>query len=268
LNEYCPNGHNVPLVRSRDGALVCCCDDPACPYKEKGSGAAAAAPPASAAEPAASASAPGGYPSGAASSPPVVARRPEAEAVSSAAAPAAQRRLPAQAAGGSGGARAVVEAGATELVVQGADLQFCCTRLAVQRDQRAQLLGGSFAVRIRCGVEGSELAWGRTLREALVAECRRLMDRVLLPERAAGVQVTRAAGQVMVACGSGARFEFPDRDCVALPVECLAVEELAALMLDKASGAIASMQSSGVLWIEASLTQAPGAEAIVRRSCA
>lgn len=32
LNEYCPNGQNIPLVRSRDGALVCAGCSSSCPH--------------------------------------------------------------------------------------------------------------------------------------------------------------------------------------------------------------------------------------------
>merc|ERR1740121_2217260 len=35
LNEYCPLGKNVPLVKSRDGTRICCCGDISCQYNEQ-----------------------------------------------------------------------------------------------------------------------------------------------------------------------------------------------------------------------------------------
>jgi len=267
LNEYCPNGQNVPLVRSREGVLLCCCDDPTCPYKEKVAASPRPAAPAPSPSP----------PAALESSPPPSSASPRGGGGGAAAekAPAASfqplARTSARSTSAAGGAEPCAAA-AAELTLRDPGFQFSCTRLAApsRGSRRARLLGGSFSVKVRVGTDGQGLDTSG-LREVVGEACQRLHERVLVPEQSRGVQVSRAAGQVMFACEDGARFEFPEMDCLALPTAGASLEELAAVLLESAmsSEVAAEWRGAGrVHWMEISVAEGSSLEATVRRNCA
>lgn len=272
LNEYCPNGQNVPLVRSREGVLLCCCDDPTCPYKEKSAAPAAAASPRPPAVQAAAAVEP---PQPASPQHAAASKASEANLTGAGAPPAQAPALAAASYGFQpqirtvGSSAAAAAQGEVELTLQGPNFQFSCTRLAVQQGRRARLLGGSFSVKVRIATNGQVLDLS-SLRDVVGEGCQKLHERVLVPEQGRGVQVSRAAGQVMVACEDGGRFEFPERDCLALSTASTSAEEIAASLMEVAmsSDVMSELRSSGrVGWIEVSVAEGMAMEATIRRSC-
>mmetsp|Transcript_125600 Transcript_125600/g.268036 ORF Transcript_125600/g.268036 Transcript_125600/m.268036 type:complete len:295 (+) Transcript_125600:80-964(+) len=272
LNEYCPNGQNVPLVRSRDGKLICCCSDSTCPYTDEP--AAPVCTPADAAPAAVPATAPQGAESKAAPAlAPVLGGGAAASATPPAApatSPAVSATSPAQAwteeatAGSHRGAANVVE-----ITLQGPEFKFSCVRVATGTgERRSRLLGGSFDVKVRLAVPLSRADTGG-LKEAVSVECRRLAERVLVPERA-GVKLSRAAGQVLVACEDGVRFQLPEEDCLVLPIAGTTQAELAGAIWEAvaASSAAGSLRSCGAQWMEVSVGEASSGDASYRRAWA
>lgn len=268
LNEYCPNGQNVPLVRSRDGTLICCCDDLTCPYKEE----AAAGPQGGQPRPAAGVSKPmatasAAVPAARQAAPPIPSTK-QADSASLDTAAGAESVGAQSIRIASGGMNADTGARENQLTLQGAEFQFSCVRLAARRNQQTQLLGGFFAVTVRIGMDGQLMEVG-SFREAIGAECQRFANHVLLPEHALGVEISRAGGQVVVVCGDSSRFELPERDCLVLPVAGLSVEELVSLIWERVASTdnMAALRRAGARWMEVAIADGSHAEAAVRSSC-
>jgi len=254
LNDYCPKGNSVPLVRSREGVLICCCSDPTCKYSEENAAQAssgrATAKAAVSQSPVSSTGAIAGSPKELGG-----AFAPQTRSLASA---------PAVAGASGSGARASSE---VEITLQGAAFRFGCVRLAAGSSHRVQLLGASFAAKVRIGYGASACLETEGLRAALGAECRRLHERVLLP---GNIQLSRAAGQVVVACSGGGRFELPEIDIVVLPdlAGSGSAEGLASLLAERLLGSSDAMAglAGAAAWMEVSVADGAGEEASVRRS--
>ena len=174
LNESCTK-HLTPLLRSRDGRELCV----ACEATSRRQLESAGPPPAPKpflAEPSS-------------------ARVNAQEIDTGRARPSALRATPAD--------------GLWEVLVQGPDLKFCCTRLASRDKRRLRLLAESIAVKVRLaaavGVDAS------LLREAAAEICGKLADKVILPKFASGnTQISEPVkGQICVT-SEGASFSLPE----------------------------------------------------------
>lgn len=192
LNEYCPNGHNIPLVRSRSGQLVCVCGDASCAHHLPEEGVAGYPATAPATQPAAS---PPRVVAPAQLMPAYVA----APAQLTSSAPVADsstrdisigKALPRDPlfVGSASDASSLVE-----LALAGPEFGFGCVRVDTVSDQRlgpqpARLIGDRYAARVRvAAVAGSRGLDASGLRDALRAECNRLERTVLVPEESADV---------------------------------------------------------------------------------
>mmetsp|Transcript_116469 Transcript_116469/g.340744 ORF Transcript_116469/g.340744 Transcript_116469/m.340744 type:complete len:321 (-) Transcript_116469:75-1037(-) len=282
LNDYCPNGQNIPLVRSREGALVCAGCNPSCQYfathgdqtQQSGApgqpqtettvGAAMAQP----APKKPTADMPPPAPTSAVNKP-----RVEFEAQ--------QLQTPAQQvapnlSGGAGpasdaptapvqGVVAVADGGsACEVAIQGQGLGFGCVRLSLSPGLRPRLLGDYFTVKARLALPGhGQVVDTDELRQALQAQCRRLAERTLLPQ----VQVERGANVVTISCEDGTLLSLPEHDCLLVQVPRVTPDVVAALLWDRlvAAPVMEQLCSSGAHWLEVSVTSGSGAEAAFRK---
>lgn len=284
MNEYCPAGQNIPLVRSREGQLVCVGCNSAClgqsaPAGQPGSASITAPESAAAAAPAAPAapSAPAPVRDRAL---PVAAPEPEVArpasyrttdgaAVSSyggygpggASSAAAARPYPAATSGLPG--RIALEA--PMVTFQTPALRFSCTRLASGHGVRPRLLGDSLACKARLGLPGgAEQAMpDAELREAVRIQRDKLDEKVLLPSALARSDEAR---HVAVTCQDGSRFVVPERDCVLLPGATITLESIAAYLLEEVLGSPAAegLYGAGAAWAEVTILDGAGAETTIR----
>jgi len=286
-NEHCPVGCSVPLLRSRDGTWICCCDDPKCPYNEEAQTAPKAEKKeepkvegagASGAEPAAEAS-----PTSAqavASSQDIQSnfspepRRTLQEAV--AVAPAAADGGVAAAGNSTASQRPSLAASASAasngcfggatfqfqdllLTLQGPSYQFGCSCLVTGAGRPAHLKACAYSLKVRLGYSSCDLDQ-EGLSRFLGESCQQFRDKILLPN-ASLFQTSRAAGQVLVACGDSTRFEFPDSHCLELSKTAGrgSASELAAHFAERIAEYLVSHKTR-VKWIETSIIDGFGAE--------
>ena len=170
--------------------------------------------------------------------------------------------------------RAAPADGLWEVLVQGPDLRFSCTRLASRDKRRLRLLAESMAVKVRLaasvGVDAS------LLREAAADVCRKLSDKVILPKLASGgTQITESKGQICVT-SDGTTFSIPQEDCLPVPSARVTPESIAAIIWEHLeANAVPTLQqvpslsdvSSAPWWLEISLTDScgTGQETTIRR---
>lgn len=262
LNEYCPNGKNVPLVKSRDGMRICCCGDPTCQYNEQAQLGGAAQPSAASA---ATARTPV----------PVAAAAPAPEAWNSPSPVAMNSAVPVAA--DLSAERMLQDSGASmvEVGVQGPELHFGCTRLVVAEDYRPKLLGRSFSAKVKVSLPFSDQtnafkgAALNDLKAAVALECGKLEELVFVPQQNTKLAFRAAEGQVIVTASDGmsCRFEFPQHQCLQLP--CVNVEpfDIAAALWQRvnASAAAAALKSSGAQWMEVCVIESSVDESSFRR---
>lgn len=113
-----------------------------------------------------------------------------------------------------------------EVLVQGPDLRFCCTRLEVGQNQRPRLLADSFAVKVRLAAAvGVDTC---SLQEAAAASCKMLMHKIMLPKLAHGkTEMQSAKGQMSVLFDGKLIFSLPEEDCQEVPHMRVTPESLA-----------------------------------------
>eukprot|EP00928_Gymnodinium_smaydae_P073052 TRINITY_DN56315_c0_g1_i1.p1 TRINITY_DN56315_c0_g1~~TRINITY_DN56315_c0_g1_i1.p1 ORF type:complete len:438 (-),score=105.61 TRINITY_DN56315_c0_g1_i1:44-1357(-) len=181
-------------------------------------------------------------------------------------------------------------AGSAALVLAMPVLRLGCLRLAAPAgpSQRSRLRGDTLIVKVKAAL-GAEAAGSS---ESIVAELAeilqsirgRLVDKVLLPLLSAGsAGAARAAGsggslsgvgtgQLQIDMEDGARFSLPEADCLVLPVQRVALDSIAAQILE---GILAShwrgspqgLAGVGAHWLEVCVASGAeeGAEVALRR---
>lgn len=260
LNEYCPEGSNIPLVRSREGQLLCVACNPSCPHfatygEQSQSQSAAPAQPKAApetviAEPAQEAK--------------VI--RPVQIQLEEEAKPMEEERFapPARSMQAAGLETPEPLQPCSEVAVQGADLGFGSVRLVLSScDSGPRLAGDYFRVRARLGLLGQGTGLeAEELREALQVECNHLAQRVLVPES----QVDRGGGLVSCACKDGKQITLPESDCVILRAQRVTPEVVASMFWDRlvATPVVEGFRTAGAQWLEVGIAGST-AEAAIRR---
>lgn len=242
LNEYCPHGHNIPLVRSKEGETLCvgCVEN--LPVEGAAPSSAGTAP-APAAETVVSA----------ASEPmKVTASHSSVVTPSLSSLSTTPLRM--------GGTAA--SAGLAEVTVQGPEHRFSCVRLDYRSKGVPRLLGESYVARVRASLAapGSSPDVAAQLQEGVSTALEQLSDRILVPPSCAGAVINKEGGQVKISrTGDGHEFVLPQCDCVFVQG---GPEFIAKWLLDAlvARADIATMlQSASVQWLEVCLSF-PGGE--------
>lgn len=289
LNEYCPIGNNTPLVKSREGILVCVCGDSACPYfppeGEQTSKVAARPPPqAQGVQAALPVPTSPGIPDSPYQGTPVQTAAPVAPSSALPAVPVApSSALPgtsptSSSLGISSAVSAVPTSAELEVVLTGPDCRFSCVRLETQLTaaslQRAKLIGDTFIVAVRFALiqkagEGAAISlFKTTLQDAIKTECDRLLDKILLPENSKFLEISPVAGQMMVTgYQEGEKFLFPQCDTVLVPVSATTMQELAGWLCQRILGGNEGKfsQSEGARWLQVSMTDGSGMTVAVRK---
>jgi len=239
LNEYCQKGHsNTPLVRSRDGQLICVrCENEGAPEQTTSTDA----------DETATASAPG---------PKSVPM--EVETPTLAPTLPSLSTTPLRIGGSAASARAA------EVTLEVPECRFNCIHLDYRRGGMPRLLGNTYTAKVRASLAslGSSPDVSSVLQEAFAnAACAQIRDRVLIPQSCAGAEISRSAGQVRITCTKeDGHFVLPERECTFLPgvVPELIAKHLMDLLLGR-EGLSMTLQSSGVRWLEVSLSTVDGA---------
>mmetsp|Transcript_41682 Transcript_41682/g.75692 ORF Transcript_41682/g.75692 Transcript_41682/m.75692 type:complete len:280 (-) Transcript_41682:59-898(-) len=253
LNEYCPNGSSIPLLRHPNGTYVCVCGDASCKYSDSPSTQTVShtgQKPSGASE--------SGYPTARPSAEPMRAEVPRPVPPTTSC-PSTERQagLPPPS------NRSV------EVAVRGPELSFTCSR--VVKDQltgRLRLLGGAYSVQARASVpigstgHGSETA---CLRQALRLETRAIADHVLIPQGCHGLLLNQTSESVR-ATMEGRSFELPTDECILLATGDVSIEDMSAYLWERvvqctATSAWRALPSS---WLEVSVADHAGAEASYR----
>jgi len=235
LNEYCPNGQNVPLVRSREGQVVCVCGDPTCRYHQAEDGVVckptesprAEAREATETEPS-SAPRPFSPPQ---RSDPVDRNQSD---------PPAVRRSPSPLSSNS------------EKVFTTPETKFNCVRLdSVSGGQIVRLHGDSYVVKVRVGIAASSAVDGLdgALQKTVSKFCNHLANRVLIPRSSPGLDIATSTGHVTVTYGNASHYTFPETECVTLTGVTL--ELIAKWLLERVHG---ELGERGAQWMEVSLS--------------
>lgn len=164
-----------------------------------------------------------------------------------------------------------------EVLVQGPDLKFCCTRLAASQNERPRLLADSFAVKVRLAAAvGVDTC---TLQEAAASACKMLMHKILLPKLASGTtEMCSAKGQMCITFDGKLIFSLPEEDCQVVPHMRVTPESLAGMIWEELGcTALKSLKqvpdltdgstdlSSKPWWLEVSLMDGSGKETAMRR---
>eukprot|EP00933_Yihiella_yeosuensis_P023904 TRINITY_DN1855_c1_g1_i1.p1 TRINITY_DN1855_c1_g1~~TRINITY_DN1855_c1_g1_i1.p1 ORF type:complete len:330 (-),score=21.95 TRINITY_DN1855_c1_g1_i1:106-969(-) len=262
MNEYCDNGHNTPMLKSREGVLICV----ACEVARGGE--AAIVPSCSVQTPSAGEPEPSPSPAvnGACPGTPAKGRPPMM--------PHTMPFLPE--------CRATASRSSNldsppvdflEVVLNGSDLQFSCTRLARRcQEQRLRLLGDHFSVKVRfpAQLDADSLA----VREAARTSCERLGDRIVLPRLGqsstrAEVSIEEGSEEIEI-CFEGKkqrRFVFPREDCLLIPGSQVTPDALASLIWEDLEKTISTRLSSQEVtrWLEVSIVDSAGQETTIRR---
>jgi len=245
LNEYCPNGHNIPLVRSKQGVLLCVGCDPGCPYNGTHTEEGQESPEGRSVEPAAALASSAYTTTGGQSA--ALSPRPFSHGT----APRATVEDTGARGGQLDGTPALAE-GLFEVALGGPECRFSCVRLAL--NSNAEGLPDSAA-----------------LKEAVRRECEQLNDRILIPEDCKSMENKSQIGRGQVemrCCDDGRSFSFPEQDCLVLRMARATSEELAAMIWERLAVARAteSLRRAGAHWMEVRLTESSGDEAAFRRS--
>eukprot|EP00438_Fugacium_kawagutii_P027483 Skav205592 [mRNA] locus=scaffold460:119274:120029:+ [translate_table: standard] len=167
-----------------------------------------------------------------------------------------------------------------EVLVQGPDLRFCCTRLEVG-NQRPRLLADSFAVKVRLAAAvGVDTC---SLQEAAAASCKMLMHKIMLPKLARGkTEMQSAKGQMSVLFDGKLIFSLPEEDCQEVPHIRVTPESLAGIIWEElghtalkslkqvpdrsdVSASVAAEVDSQPWWLEVSVMDGSGKETAMRR---
>jgi len=255
LNEYCPNGQNIPLVRSKEGTLVCAGCESSCPHFSThgdqaslgGTAGASLAPVQTAV------AAPAATMTGAA---PVAS--PASAMTSMATSPGLVPSLPASPLR-SGGAAALVSP--ADFTLQGPEHKFSCIRLGNRTRGAPKLLGEAYVAKIRAGVAslGSSPDVSAVLQEAFGNACGQLSDRILMPATCPGAEISRSYGQVTIALTqSEGSFVVPECECIFFPAvapELVAKWLLEALQREELTS---GLKNRGVRWLEVFLSTSTG----------
>eukprot|EP00927_Polykrikos_kofoidii_P053276 TRINITY_DN4761_c0_g1_i1.p1 TRINITY_DN4761_c0_g1~~TRINITY_DN4761_c0_g1_i1.p1 ORF type:complete len:350 (-),score=72.01 TRINITY_DN4761_c0_g1_i1:258-1307(-) len=298
LNENCPAGTNIPLVRSREGVLVCCGCTPACPhYRTYGdpppAGQAQELLPASVEQPSDKIA-------------PVLAAPAAAAAAPAGPAVAQDRSLPVGGDRGSGdgggccgsitGATGVAASSGRSTAIganpmaawqdtrqsyhddaapfvslQTPPMRFSCVRLSRVTagkggGRRFRLVGDSLMLKVRFALPAAALSGfpeEEELRVAVQFHRDLLHEKVIVPSSSAVSQPGRE--QVSVNCEDGSRFSFPERDCLLIPAPQATLDAIAAVLWE---GIVAGegARFAATTWMEVCLVDGSGAETTFRRA--
>jgi hypothetical protein len=244
LNEYCPLGHNIPLVRSRQGQVVCVCCDRSCPHFCGDDGEPNSKPlPAEA-----GVDAPATLPQ----STNLKLSEPSPRDVSGYTRMSpyqAPRNNEISAVVGSG------DAGSIRVAVTSLKDTFSCVRLVSSSSGIPCLLGESYSAKLQAGtyVGASVEDLSGVLGSAISKSCQQLANRILIPQDCSGADISRSASQVTVTCKDSKEYAFPERECIFL--QSVSQDMLAYWILD----AVPIEDLAGrVEWMEVSLTSSIG----------
>jgi len=187
LNDYCPNGHNIPLVRSRDMRYVCCCGDRTCKYYP-GDELASPQPQASLSDTIKS-------------SAPELSASPIATMLSAGMVQVAKSASPCFASGG------------CEFTFASPSVQINCVRLD-KRSDHFKLLGDCYLAKVRIGFR-SACPDVIPFQDVFKSVCGQLIDRVLIPDPRVCPEVNIVGSKVVIN-RSGAEYVFPESECILL----------------------------------------------------
>jgi len=195
LNELCPNGHGVPLLKSQDGVSVCCCGDQTCEFAEEGGSKAVLSGVQHAA--------PDSQQQATLQDTRVTHERPCIEitlhnddfkfrSVS------------------------LVQRCSDRMILRGGS-NVVRVRLTLQTD------------------EGGRSHDMSSLRASIASECKRMTDMALLPEQSDRLKIVAQNGNIVVATSTGQRFDFLDsgRECILLPCKNVDIAAIAEYLWER-----------------------------------
>jgi len=154
-----------------------------------------------------------------------------------------------------------------EVYVSRDDFKFNAAHFMAYPGFRERLHGHNYRVSVR--VEGGLHPDGYVIdfgdiKRATRALCQEMNERVLIPADSDCLSIAHEDGQIEVICEDGARFSFPDDDCIVLPIAHSSAEELAAYLCRRLADALPALQSRRLAVLEVAVAEAPGQEARYR----
>ena len=130
-----------------------------------------------------------------------------------------------------------------------------------------RLHGHNYEVGVRLegsqvGPDGYVVDFG-VVKKVVRALCKEINERFICPMKSDVLQIAKADGMIAITCQDGAKFSFPEVDCIELPIVHSSVEEIAAYMCGRIVERFtrAKLEERGVRVIEVSVSEAPGQEA-------
>ncbi len=154
-----------------------------------------------------------------------------------------------------------------EVFVSKDSFKFNAAHFVAYRGFRERLHGHNYrvAVRIegRLGADGYVVDFGDIKRTAR-AICDEINERIIVPKHSDCLAIRAESGQVSVVCEDGARFSFPEADCVMLPIVHSSAEELAAYVCRELVARLAVLRQRQVVAVEVAVAEAPLQEARYR----
>lgn len=118
-----------------------------------------------------------------------------------------------------------------DVFVSKADFKFNCAHFIIFDGFRERLHGHNYQMSVRVtgeghvGNDGYLIDFGDIKKVARLL-CKEMNEYFICPMRSPELSIVDVDGQICIECPDGAKFSFPKRDCVLLPVLHSSAEEL------------------------------------------
>jgi len=158
-----------------------------------------------------------------------------------------------------------------EVYVRKESFKFNAAHFIAYKGFRERLHGHNYACSVRLigsriGPDGYVVDFG-VVKQIMKRVCKRMNEHFLLPMKSDVLVIDVKDGNVHIACEDGTIFEFPEGDCLKLPIVHSSVEELARYLVTEIIVQVSReyLTKRGIQFIEVSVSEAPGQEAVIRR---
>jgi 6-pyruvoyltetrahydropterin/6-carboxytetrahydropterin synthase len=153
------------------------------------------------------------------------------------------------------------------VVVDKEYLKFSAAHFIAYKGFREPLHGHNYQVSVAIagtiGSDGYVLDFG-IVKRVTKAVCEELDERILVPAKSDCLTISREGPSVVLVYEDGARFLFPETDCVLLPIVHASAEELASYVLSRLRADLGAHVMRGLTEIEVGVSEAPGQVAYCR----
>lgn len=162
------------------------------------------------------------------------------------------------------------ELGDFQVRVESQDFRFSCGHFVAYDGYRERLHGHTYTVKMRVGgrlnSDGYVLDFNlckRILRET----CKKFNEFMIIPMKSDVLVIKNENRSINIITQDGAKFMFPESDCLCLPIMHSTAEELAAHFWSEALQLFTPqyLQDRGVRWLEITIAERPTQEAQYRR---